>query len=91
MSQRAEGRRFMRELRRNRRAREEAHQTIFSMEVWWAGVVGGQLLGQAVTGRSRRDVEEQIDRYYNSAIAARVLRRSPTVARDHRTKQQRGH
>ena len=78
MSLRAEGRRFMQELRRNRRARQEAHQTISSIEGWWAGVVGGPLLGQAVTGRTRLAVEQQIDHHYNSAIAARVLSRSPS-------------
>ena len=83
MSRRTEGRRFMQELSRNRRARQEAHQTIAPMAGgWWGGLVGGSLLGQAVTGRTRRDVERQIDRYYNSAIAARVLRRSPAVTRD---------
>ena len=83
MSLRAEGRRFIQELSRNRRARQEAHQTIVSMEGWWAGMVGGPLLGQAVTGRTRRDVEQQIDRHYDAAIAARVLPRSPAVTRDH--------
>ena len=92
MTLKAEGRRFLRELRRNRSARQEAHQTIARMPGgWWGGVVGGQLLGQAVTARTRRDVEQQIDRYHDAAIAARVLRRSPAVARDHGTKQQRGH
>ena len=73
---RAEGRRFLRELRRNRRARLLAHQTIASMDGWWGGMVGGPLIGQAVTGRTRRDVEQQIDRYHDAAITARVLRRS---------------
>ena len=91
MNLRAEGRRFMKELRRNHRARQEAHQTIAGIDGWWAGLVGGPLLGQAVTGRTRRDVEREIDRYYDAAIAARVLRRSPAVTRDHGTKQQRGH
>ena len=86
MSQRTDGRRFMRELRRNRRARQEAHQTIGSMEGWWAAVVGGPLLGQVVTGPTRRAVEQKIDRYYDAAIAARVLSRSPVVTRDHGTK-----
>ena len=78
MSLRAEGRRFMQELSRNRRARQAAHQTIISMDGWWAGMVGGPLLGQAVTGRTRRDVEQQIDHHYNSVIAALVLRRVNT-------------
>ena len=78
MSVRADGRRFLRELRRSRRARLLAHQTIAHMGVGWSRW-GGMVGGHAVTGRTRRDVEQQINRYYNSAIAARVLRRSPTT------------
>ena len=76
MTLEAEGRRFVQELRRSRRARQEAHQTIAIMPGgWWGGMVGGPLLGQAVTAWARCDVEQQIDRYYDSAVAARVLRR----------------
>ena len=76
MTLRAEGRRFVQEIRRNRRARQEAHQTIAHMAGgWWGGMVGGPLLGEAVTGRTRRAVEQQIDRHYDAAIAARVVRR----------------
>ena len=76
MTLEAEGRRFVQELRRSRRARQEAHQTIASMPGgWWGGIVGGPLLGQVVTGRTRCDVEQQIDHHYNAAVAARVLRR----------------
>ena len=86
MSHRAEGRRFLRELHRSRCARQESHQTIARMAGgWWGGMLCGALLGQAVTGRTRLDVEQQIDRHHNAAIAARVLRRSPPVTRDHRT------
>ena len=74
MTLRAEGRRFVQEIRRNRRARQEAHQTIAEMPGGgWAGIVGPPLLGELVRGISRRAVEQKIDRHYNEAIAARVL------------------
>ena len=83
MTLKAEGRRFVQELRRSRRARLEAHQTIARVDGdWWGGMVDGPLLGHAVTGRTRGDVEQQIDRHYNAAVAVRVLRRSPAVTRD---------
>ena len=72
MTLEADGRRFVQELRRSRRARQEAHQTIAIMPGgWWGGTVGGQ----AVTAWARCDVEQQIDHHCNAAAAARVLRR----------------
>ena len=75
MTLEAEGRRFVQELRRSRRARQEAHQTIAIMPGGlWGGRVGGPLLGHDVTAWARCDVEQQIDRYYDAAITAHVLR-----------------
>ena len=83
MTIKAAGRRFVRELRRNHRSRQEAHQTIAIMDGgWWGGMVGDPLTCQAVTGPTRRSVEQQIDRFYDAAIFARVLRRAPAVRRD---------
>ena len=90
MTLQTEGRRFLRELRRNRRARLLAHQTIVHVNWgwwgWWGWIDDCPGMDKAVTGRTRRDVEQQIDRYHAAAITARVLRRYPAVTPDHGTK-----
>ena len=55
MSLRAEGRRFAQELRRNRRARLLAHQTIASMDGgWWGGILQNRVPTRFVQKYTRR-------------------------------------
>ena len=55
MSLRAEGRRFAQELRRNRRARLLAHQTIARMDGgWWGGILQNRVPTRFVQKYTRR-------------------------------------
>ena len=55
MSLRAEGRRFVQELRRNRRARLLAHQTIASMDGGWGGgILQNRMRPVVLTAAARR-------------------------------------
>ena len=55
MTLEAEGRRFVQELRRNRRARLLAHQTIASMDGgWWGGILHNRMRPVVLTAAARR-------------------------------------
>ena len=55
MTLKTEGRRFVQELRRNRRARLLAHQTIASMDGgWWGGILQNRMRPVVLTAAARR-------------------------------------
>ena len=55
MTLKTEGRRFVQELRRTRRARLLAHQTIASMDGgWWGGILQNRMRPVVLTAAARR-------------------------------------
>lgn len=70
---RRRGARFVAQLRRDSAARSDAKATVSQLpDGTWGAVVGGRQRGHVVTGRTRRDVIDQIDDHYNRAMLAFV-------------------